>query len=111
MNVRTFYKIYYEHRIKKSSIILKLYILIFFPNKLFFEQNFFLQSKKNLDLLAKKNQSLFDKDFKFLFEHFNSDKGEKYINQYQKSLKFEKKSISGHKYYEYYESYFFDKKK
>ena len=109
MNVRTFYKIYYEHRIKKSSIILKLYILIFFPINYFLNKIFF-ESKKNLDLLAKKNQSLFDKDFKFLFEHFNSDKGEKYINQYQKSLKFEKKSISGHKYYKYYESYFFDKK-
>ena len=109
MNVRTFYKIYYEHRIKKSSIILKLYILIFFPINYFLNKIFF-ESKKNLDLLAKKNQSLFDKDFKFLFEHFNSDKGEKYINQYQKSLKFEKKSIRGHKYYEYYESYFFDKK-
>ena len=109
MNVRTFYKIYYEHRIKKSSIILKIYILIFFPINYFLNKIFF-ESKKNLDLLAKKNQSLFDKDFKFLFEHFNSDKGEKYINQYQKSLKFEKKSISGHKYYEYYESYFFDKK-
>ena len=109
MNVRTFYKIYYEHRIKKSSIILKLYILIFFPINYFLNKIFF-ESKKNLDVFAKKNQSLFDKDFKFLFEHFNSDKGEKYINQYQKSLKFEKKSVSGHKYYKYYESYFFDKK-
>ena len=109
MNVRTFYKIYYEHRIKKSSIILKLYILIFFPINYFLNKIFF-ESKKNLDLFAKKNQSLFDKDFRFLFEHFNSDKGEKYINQYQKSLKFEKKSVSGHKYYKYYESYFFDKK-
>ena len=53
MNVRTFYKIYYEHRIKKSSIILKLYILIFFPINYFLNKIFF-ESKKNLDLLAKK---------------------------------------------------------
>jgi len=109
MNVRTFYKIFYEHRIKKSSIILKLYILIFFPINYFLNKIFF-ESKKNLDLFSKKNQILFDKDFKFLFEYFNSDKGEKYINQYQKSVKFEKKTISGHKYYKYYESYFFEKK-
>ena len=60
--------------------------------------------------MQKKNQNLFDKDLKFLFEYFNSDKGEKYINQYQKSIKFEKKKISGHNYYSYYESYFLKRK-
>ena len=97
MKIETFYKIYYEHRFKKSSIILKIYILIFFPIN-YLLNKFFLETKKDLDLFAKKNQNLFDKDLKFLFEYFNSDKGEKYINQYQKSIKFEKKKISGHKY-------------
>tara|TARA_Y100000816_G_C26022234_1_gene534799 strand:- start:104 stop:952 length:849 start_codon:yes stop_codon:yes gene_type:complete len=109
MKIKTFYKIYYEHRFKKSSIILKIYILIFFPIN-YLLNKFFLETKKDLDLFAKKNQNLFDKDLKFLFEYFNSDKGEKYINQYQKSIKFEKKKISGHNYYSYYESYFLKRK-
>ena len=110
MNITTFYKIFYEHRIKKSSFILKIYILIFFPinyflNKLFFEK------EKNLDLFAIKNQNLFDKDLKFLFEYFNSDKGEKYYNQYQKSIKQEKKLIDGHQYHKFYENYLSDRKR
>ena len=30
MKLRTFYKIYYEHRFKKANYILKLYILTFY---------------------------------------------------------------------------------
>ena len=110
MKITTFYKIFYEHRIRKSSFILKIYILIFFPinyflNKLFFEK------EKNLDLFAIKNQNLFDKDLKFLFEYFNSDKGEKYYNQYQKSIKSEKKLLDGHQYHKFYENYFSDRKR
>ena len=89
MNVRTFIR-FIMNTVKKSSIILKIYILIFFPIN-YLLNKFFLETKKDLDLFAKKNQNLFDKDLKFLFEYFNSDKGEKYINQYQKSIKFEKK--------------------
>jgi predicted O-methyltransferase YrrM len=74
-------------------------------NKLFFEK------EKNLDLFAIKNQNLFDMDLKFLFEYFNSDKGEKYYNQYQKSIKLEKKLIDGHQYHRFYENYFSDRKK
>ena len=62
-------------------------------------------------MFAIKNQNLFDKDFKFLFEYFNSDKGEKYYNQYQKSFKLEKKLINGHQYHKFYENYLFHKKK
>ncbi len=109
MNIKTFYKIYYEHRVKKSSIFLKIYIFITLPLN-YLLNKFFFDTKRNLDLLAKKNISFFKKDFKFLFEYFNSDKAEKYLNQYQKSTKREKKLLDGHKYHEYYEKYFSDMK-
>ena len=33
MKLRTFYRIYYRHRVKKASIILKIYLLIIIPLK------------------------------------------------------------------------------
>ena len=39
--------------LKKSSIILKIYILIFFPIN-YLLNKFFLETKKDLDLFAKK---------------------------------------------------------
>ena len=111
MKIKTFYKIYYEHRFKKSSIILKIYILIFFPIN-YLLNKFFLETKKDLDLFAKKNQNLFDKDLKFLFEYFNSDKGEKFYDQYVQPIKRKKNiKISGHGYASFYERYFLNFKK
>ena len=92
MNLKTFYKIYYEHRFQKSSIILKIYIIISLPFN-FLINKLFLQPVKNLDDLKKKKPELFVKDLNFLFQYFNSDKGEKYINQYQKPIKQNKELI------------------
>ena len=109
MNLRTFYKIYYEHRFQKSSIILKIYIIILIPFN-FLINKLFLQPVKNLDDLKKKKPELFIKDLNFLFQYFNSDKGEKYINQYQKPIKQNRELIQGHSYHSFYEKFFFDKK-
>ena len=109
MNLRTFYKIYYEHRFQKSSIILKIYIIIFLPFN-FLINKLLLQPVKNLDDLKKKRPELFTKDLNFLFQYFNSDKGVKYINQYQKPIKQNKELIQGHSYHSFYEKFFFDKK-
>ena len=109
MNLKTFYKIYYEHRFQKSSIILKIYIIISLPFN-FLINKLFLQPVKNLDDLKKKKPELFVKDLNFLFQYFNSDKGEKYINQYQKPIKQNKELIQGHSYHSFYEKFFFEKK-
>ena len=76
MKLKTFYKIYYEHRFRKNSIILKLYILILLPIN-YLINKILLQSKLNLDTYAKKNKDLYNKNFKYLVEHFHSDKGER----------------------------------
>ena len=60
MKFNTFYKIYYSHRIKKSSLILKLYIFIKLPfvylvNKLLFKP------KIDLDKFSDLNSNFFDK--------------------------------------------------
>ena len=109
MNLRTFYKIYYEHRFQKSSIILKTYIIISLPCN-FLINKLFLQPVKNLDDLKKKEPELFVKDLNFLFQYFNSDKGENYINQYQKPIKQNKELIQGHSYHSFYEKFFASKK-
>ena len=109
MNLRTFYKIYYEHRIKKSSIILKIYIITFLPLN-YLINKFFLQSVKSLDNLEKKHRDFFNKNLDFLFQFFNSDKGEKYINQYQKPLNQKNEFIKGHAYHSFYEKFFLKKK-
>ncbi len=70
----------------------------------------YLQKIKNLDKFAKKNNYLFEKNLNFLFQFFNSDKGEKFINQYQKPVKLKKNYIDGHFYHEVYEKYFKNRK-
>ena len=89
MNIKTFYKIYYFHRIQKSSILLKIFILVMLPFN-YLINKIYLQKIKNLDKFAKKNNYLFEKNLNFLFQFFNSDKGEKFINQYQKPVKLKK---------------------
>ena len=42
-----------------------------------------------------------------MFENFNSDKGENYINQYQKPIKRTKEKSAAHKYHQFYEEYFY----
>lgn len=105
MRLKTFYEIYYKHRIKKSSLILKIYIYIILPFN-FLINKILLQTKLNLDLFSEKNLDFYDKDFNFLVEFFNSDKGQKYLNQYQKPISNSKIYIEGHFYHNFYEKFF-----
>ena len=109
MNFKSFYIVYYKHRLKKSHFLLKLYIFLILPisyiiNKLLYP------SIVDLDKLSTKNNNLFKKDLNYLFQYFNSDKGEKLINQYRKPLNNVDTPIDGHCYHEYYESFFSPKK-
>lgn len=105
MKFLTFYKTYYSHRIKKASIFLKYFIFLTLPVMYFLNKLLYPKSK-NLELFAKKNDYLFEKDLGFLFQFFNSDKGEFFINQYDKPLKNRKKLKTGHSYHNFYEKYF-----
>ena len=53
---------------------------------------------------------MFEKNFNYLFQHFNSDKGKLYRNQYQKPIKRSNELISGHEYHNYYENFLKKKK-
>ena len=104
MKLKTFYKIYYRHRVKKASIILKIYLIITIPIK-YLINFFYLPKKKNLDIFSKNHEYLFNKDLNFLCEFFNSDKGEKSINQYDKPSKQNDKKVISHGYAKIYEKY------
>ena len=105
MNLSTFYKLFYRHRFLKASIFLKIYIVLILPLK-YLINLYFLEKKQNLDLLSKKKQFLFNKDLNYLFEYFNSDKGEKFKNQYNQPSKKDNKVISAHGYSKFYEDLF-----
>ena len=66
----------------------------------------FLPKVINLDSHSKNNSELFKKDLDFLFEYFNSDKGQYYINQYMQPIKKNNKRIDAHGYSKIYEKYF-----
>tara|TARA_B100000282_G_scaffold211572_1_gene156025 strand:+ start:404 stop:1252 length:849 start_codon:yes stop_codon:yes gene_type:complete len=104
MKLTTFYKIYYRHRIKKASFVLKIYLFltIFFKYIL---NLFYFPKTKNLDNYSKENINLFDQDLNYLCEYFNSDKGEIFKNQYAKPSKQEDKKIIAHGYAKIYEKY------
>ena len=104
MKLTTFYKIYYRHRIKKASFVLKIYLIITVFFKYIFNL-FYLPKTKNLDDYSKENQNLFQKDLNYLCEYFNSDKGEKFKNQYAKPSKQDDKKIIAHGYAKIYEKY------
>ncbi|RPG96857.1 MAG: hypothetical protein CBD99_002080 [Candidatus Pelagibacter sp. TMED239] len=105
MKFLTFYKTYYSHRVKKASIYLKYFIFLSLP--LIYLLNKILYPKvKNLENFANKNTYLYEKDLGFLFQFFNSDKGEFFINQYDKPLKSTKNLKTGHSYHKFYEKYF-----
>ena len=104
MKLTTFYKIYYRHRIKKASLILKIYLIITVLFRYIFNL-FYLPKKKNLDEYSKENSNLFFKDLNYLCEYFNSDKGEKFTNQYAKPSKQDDKKIIAHGYAKIYEKY------
>lgn len=110
MNINSFYKIYYKHRIVKANLFLKLYLYSILPFRYLLNLPYMPQ-KINLDHHSIKNDDLFEKDLNFLFEYFNSDKGEFFIDQYIQPLKKKKNKIQAHGYSKIYEKYFFRKKK
>ena len=112
MNLITFYKIYYRHRLQKASIILKIYLIIIILLR--YAINFFYWGKAiNLDEFANKKKHLYLKDLNYLFEYFNSDKGDFFIDQYVQPFKRSKNKKKAHGYSKIYERYFrvFKKKK
>ena len=110
MKLQTFYKIYYRHRILKANILLKIYLLFVIPIKYFLNLPY-IKKKINLDYYSQNKKFLFDKDLNFLFEFFESDKGEKFVNQYNQPIKRNSNfKIQGHNYAKFYEEYFFEKK-
>ena len=107
MHIRTFYTLFYRHRFEKASLIRKMYLALILPFKYLYNY-FHLDKKKNLDYFSIKNSFLFSKDLNFLFEYFNSDKGEKYINQYTHPSKRDNIKITAHGYSKFYENSFFE---
>ena len=105
MRIKTFYNIFYRHRVRKANIFLKVYILVILPFRYLINIPY-LPKVINLDYHSKINSELFKKDLDFLFEHFNSDKGEYYINQYMQPIKRKNKRIDAHGYSKIYEKYF-----
>ena len=110
MKITTFIDIYYNHRLQKANIIKKLYIYLIIPINYFIEKINY-PKKINLDEYANNNKKLFKKNLNFLFEYFNTDKGNKFINQYVRFLKKNNKLIRGHNYSPYYEKFLKNLKK
>ena len=105
MKYNTFVQIFYKHRLKKTKKIRYLFLKFFLP--LFYLVNIIFDKKNlNLDNYSLKHKELFNKDLNYLFEHFNSDKGNKFLNQYEKPIKITNKKIEGHAYHKFYENYF-----
>lgn len=105
MNIKTFYTLFYRHRIQKASLIRKYFLWFLLPLK--YGINFLYFKKKiNLDKYSKDNKFLFEKDLNFLFEYFNSDKGETFQNQYTHPKKKDLRRITAHGYSKFYETIF-----
>ena len=104
MKYNTFVQIFYKHRLFKAKkiryVLLKFFLPLIYIINLIFDKKVI-----DLDDYSLKNQQLFEKDLGYLFEHFNSDKGQKFINQYQKPIKRTKEKVEGHNYHKFYENY------
>ena len=109
MKFKTFYKLFYMHRFKKSSGVLKLYLYIVLPIR-FLLNTFFFPKKIDLDLLERISPDLYKKNINFLFEYFNSDKGEFFVDQYTQPIKKNYQKLPAHGYSKFYEKFFFDQK-
>ncbi len=105
MNFKTFYKIYYKHRLYKANFFLKIYILSILPIQYIFNL-FYLQKKTDLDMMEKKFEFLNNYKLSKLFDYFNSDKGNEFEDQYVQPYKRKKTKIRGHGYSQFYEKYF-----
>ena len=66
MTLRTFYKLYYQHRLNKANFFLKVYLYLIIPFKYLLNIPY-LKKKTNLDDFSKKNNFLFDKNLDYLF--------------------------------------------
>ena len=110
MNLKTFYKIYYHHRFLKASFFLKIYLSLTLFIK-YLINYFYLPKKQNLDNFSIDSKNLFEKDFNYLCELFNSDKGERFTNQYAQPSKKNNQLIDAHGYAKIYENYFKEIKK
>ena len=106
MKIKTFYKLFYQHRIKKASTTRRVYLLLIFPIK-YLINSFYFEKKINLDKFSQKNPFLYEKKLNYLFEYFNSDKGEKCVNQYAQPFKKDLNTIQAHGYSGFYENIFF----
>ena len=105
MRFNTFYKIYYRHRFQKASFVLKIYLSLSIVVK-YLINLFYMQQIIDIDSLALKKSHFFKKDLNFLFEYFNSDKGEFYVNQYTQPYKRKNNKITAHGYAKIYEDLF-----
>ncbi len=105
MKISTFINIYYLHRIKKANFLIKLYIFFVIPINYFIEKINYPKIL-NLDDYGLRNKNLYQKNLNYLFQHFNSDKGKKFVNQYARFSKKNNDLINGHNYSSYYEKYF-----
>ena len=61
MRIKTFYNIFYRHRVQKANIFLKVYILIILPFRYLMNIPY-LPKVINLDFHSKKNSELFKKE-------------------------------------------------
>jgi len=105
MKLRTFYKIYYEHRYKKANHILKLYILLVIPIK-YLINLIYLPKIINLDNFVDRFGLNETTDLSKLFDFFNSDKGNQFENQYAHPSKRTSLKLKGHGYSNFYQKYF-----
>ena len=105
MKLRTFYKIFYEHRFKKANYILKFYILFIIPIK-YLINLIYLPKIINLDNFVDRYGLNETKDLGKLFDFFNSDKGNQFENQYAHPSKRTSSKIKGHGYSIFYQKYF-----
>ena len=106
MKFKTFYYLFYRHRFKKASFVRKFYLSIILPFKYLYNY-FYIEKKIDLKLFAIKHPFLFDKSLDYLFEYFNSDKAEKYINQYTHPSKKPNIKMQAHGYSRFYHDIFY----
>ena len=105
MKLRTFYKIFYEHRFKKANYILKFYIIFVIPIK-YLINLIYLPKIINLDNFVDRYGLNETKDLGKLFDFFNSDKGNQFENQYAHPSKRTSSKIKGQGYSIFYQKYF-----
>ena len=105
MKLRTFYKIFYEHRFKKANYILKFYIIFVTPIK-YLINLIYLPKIINLDNFVDRYGLNETKDLGKSFDFFNSDKGNQFENQYAHPSKRTSSKIKGHGYSIFYQKYF-----